>query len=1238
MTQLGSTSAMSKPTATASHLAWALTASNRAPPPSVVPANNSLYFTPDQSLSFLNGSIPERFTILVRARYVEGGTNQRIITGSTIYNQAKFLLGWDDGGVGAANFGTLLAEKSSDYSHLGGTQHSWHTVVGRNSPALPAFSLGPYIHNGVKWSGNEHHSEGGYGNYRLAINGQAGLESDAEVSDIIIYDRWLTDFEVVSLLDKFRSDVADDPVLQQMQLPEIGDSNPIQVYVSAPFAANCQQKCLDTPSCLGLEVREGGLCNIKENLILSTRSASVEDGQVTCYKKKETFQDLGKDTGCTADHEGEESGSVGTEYILFPSSRDLEQGCKGKCMSMGRKCHGYEFSTEQKRCEIWIKPIRSVAEKPGSRCVTQFKSLVDKKFPAFNSVGFIKYRMCVQGQHGHSDCYIGDAPHRVDSMASLFSTVSTSSRKLALDQQRFDMLFGNPDRQKCDPARAGINTWGAGNANARARIGYALNYIDSPCSTEDVDGVIGIGLKEEGLVPGSGQATGAQPYYIGAGWTNGFGSQNAQQGPGQEEVFEATLDVGVWQAKRQCGKGRQCILSKHADPPACSAAGDKCGDHKAEGCSGKTFSCLCFDGYTGEKCEIPPSFRLPSPGMVVYYPSCAFFKQDFMSRGYDYCLDDEGYTLPGVTYAIDWSAIPGKRWGTGFCNCLNVWNVDINYPHLYGFTPSKRCLASDCLDNALKYMGPEVYWPVDQMKYGKVWTRGFGLVGFPLGELPQRLNHPVVTAELLPGLEDCLMRRVCHAKTAAEFYQCYTRGFWGAPGAQYYGPWKGNEFASWCLVAAVRGDVKSVGPLPFDLGRAPYYADVPHDRTKEIMKSIEEADQFANTQFDWTLGYRYKKNFPMTSKTDVEFYQGTTRGNKDIKILFWPMNGRASKERGDGNCDTELSCYLVRATWWGRYSRDRLNKNVEIQLGSSQSVNLDNWRTELILTDWLHFGSNPPAQKPKGDRALSSTIYGHDFVYTNTNRYVHAEDLPKTQKGLKLGRFTTLEVRTNSDSRWKVFIYEFHQKNSAIRLNGDLCIPQDFPTDSGAQAVFVDTFSNYPIDCVPRTTELRFACCSDISRPNFTSYGNNGYIRFNKDPGEDTQNDNGWVYKSSYLGTYEQAQMTCQAQDAALCTLSQLENSYEHRRSAIWRYISGRYYNGGSSEQPNITQYMWLGDTVSCTPTETCIRAKHPLSSARGCRSGKSPYWKAILLKAYLATQPVTACYLVISKCVLTIQ
>lgn len=107
----------------------------------------------------------------------------------------NWLLGWHNRSVGVASFEGWKTQMDPPPAPA---SQDWHVVVGRNSPNQAPYSAG------TVWLDGQVVSNGwdGAGGAVLGINaGFTGSEcSDCEVSDVMIYSRWLTDSEVDALL------------------------------------------------------------------------------------------------------------------------------------------------------------------------------------------------------------------------------------------------------------------------------------------------------------------------------------------------------------------------------------------------------------------------------------------------------------------------------------------------------------------------------------------------------------------------------------------------------------------------------------------------------------------------------------------------------------------------------------------------------------------------------------------------------------------------------------------------------------------------------------------------------------------------------------------------------------------------------------------------------------------------------------------------------------------------------
>jgi len=134
-------------------------------------------------LLFPPGSIAAEYTIGVRARQTEGDSGT--LFGSANVTDPLWTIGFE-----GIRFGVFRAQ-STMYSSRGVIQepaHAWHSTVGRNTAELPvAWTDGvDTSQNAVTWANSS-------GTGQLAVNAPwQGAGSDAEIAEVVIFDRHLT--------------------------------------------------------------------------------------------------------------------------------------------------------------------------------------------------------------------------------------------------------------------------------------------------------------------------------------------------------------------------------------------------------------------------------------------------------------------------------------------------------------------------------------------------------------------------------------------------------------------------------------------------------------------------------------------------------------------------------------------------------------------------------------------------------------------------------------------------------------------------------------------------------------------------------------------------------------------------------------------------------------------------------------------------------------------------------------
>lgn len=160
-----------------------------------------LKFNRSNFMVFPEGSIPDQFTIGVRARQTAGDDN--VVFGAfnkTEGNSWRWTLGFEGTRYGVFRVGPTYSQRGSYHA----LSREMHSIVGRNSPELPvAWTDGAVTESqtAVTWSNSS-------GSGRLAINppwpgGSPG--SDVEVSEVVIFDRHLS-AEEAEYLSKLMSE------------------------------------------------------------------------------------------------------------------------------------------------------------------------------------------------------------------------------------------------------------------------------------------------------------------------------------------------------------------------------------------------------------------------------------------------------------------------------------------------------------------------------------------------------------------------------------------------------------------------------------------------------------------------------------------------------------------------------------------------------------------------------------------------------------------------------------------------------------------------------------------------------------------------------------------------------------------------------------------------------------------------------------------------------------------------
>lgn len=153
-------------------------------------------FTYNRGLIFPNGSIPSTFTIFARAKFIEGeewtSSLRRIVRSN---GTGTWYMGWDTN-VGEARYGNdgsrNLDVQSGWGNNTRAARFNYQTMVGRNQ------ATSALIWNNAPVPQRSSYTTG-LGGFTLALGAAGGWSSDAIVTDLIIFDRHLSDAEVTTV-------------------------------------------------------------------------------------------------------------------------------------------------------------------------------------------------------------------------------------------------------------------------------------------------------------------------------------------------------------------------------------------------------------------------------------------------------------------------------------------------------------------------------------------------------------------------------------------------------------------------------------------------------------------------------------------------------------------------------------------------------------------------------------------------------------------------------------------------------------------------------------------------------------------------------------------------------------------------------------------------------------------------------------------------------------------------------
>eukprot|EP00056_Hartaetosiga_gracilis_P010237 m.150073 g.150073 ORF g.150073 m.150073 type:complete len:1083 (+) comp13278_c0_seq1:52-3300(+) len=147
------------------------------------PSNPALRFTNTNGMLLANNSLNSEFTIFGRARYEDQSwTSRRIFTDTS----NKWSFGWDFG-LGAS---FMNGKRTSANFRNNDGFDTFHVMAARNSPTLPNSWFDQNTESATRSAVTDTTSN------QLTINGVRNRESDCFVSDVVIFNRHLTDEEI----------------------------------------------------------------------------------------------------------------------------------------------------------------------------------------------------------------------------------------------------------------------------------------------------------------------------------------------------------------------------------------------------------------------------------------------------------------------------------------------------------------------------------------------------------------------------------------------------------------------------------------------------------------------------------------------------------------------------------------------------------------------------------------------------------------------------------------------------------------------------------------------------------------------------------------------------------------------------------------------------------------------------------------------------------------------------------
>lgn len=159
-----------------------------------------------------------------------------------------------------------------------------------------------------------------------------------------------------------------------------GPNHAYKVYANTSMK-KCQQLCIKTPSCTGIEhkyldlsLTNAGRCEVwRQSIDYTVPAASfrclryeppVVDTSITLTTTivAKDFISAGKNRAC---HGKQPRNSAMVNYLLYDGLPSLHN-CKTRCMEM-LACKGIEW--KRGRCKVWVRKIEASLPKVGSKCM-----------------------------------------------------------------------------------------------------------------------------------------------------------------------------------------------------------------------------------------------------------------------------------------------------------------------------------------------------------------------------------------------------------------------------------------------------------------------------------------------------------------------------------------------------------------------------------------------------------------------------------------------------------------------------------------------------------------------------------------------------------------------------------------------------------------------------------------------------------------------------------------------------